>query len=92
MSDSSGNNKMSEECATPSPSIEEVLARLESVVEELEGGELSLESALERFEKGIALVREGGNMLDEVQQRVDTLLANRQGTEPFEAKNESGDE
>jgi len=37
--------------------LEAALSRLESVVEELDAGELELEDSLERFEEGVRLVR-----------------------------------
>jgi exodeoxyribonuclease VII small subunit len=41
----------------PEPRFEEALARLEELVRALEGGELSLEDSLARFEEGVALFR-----------------------------------
>lgn len=54
--------------------FEEVLARLQSVVERLEGGELSLEDALVVFEQGVALSRAGAQKLDEAERRIELLL------------------
>lgn len=59
--------------------IDEILAQLEGVVADLEGGDLPLERALERFELGVRLARRGGLLLDRVEQRVETLLAERDG-------------
>ena len=39
---------------------DEVVKRLEAIVESLEGGELSLEDSLERFAEGINLLSEDG--------------------------------
>ncbi|MEZ4452164.1 MAG: exodeoxyribonuclease VII small subunit [Nannocystaceae bacterium] len=63
--------------------IDEVLRNLERVVAELEGGELPLETALERFEAGVRLAREGGKLLDRIEERVEVLLADRDETAPF---------
>lgn len=76
--------------AEQAPSIDEVLSGLERVVEELEGGELPLERALERFEEGVRLARQGGTLLDAVEQRVEVLLADG-GTEPFSDANQQDD-
>lgn len=69
--------------AAPGPAIDGVLAELEQVVAELEGGDLPLEVALQRFEAGVRLARQGGQLLDAVEQRVEMLLDGRDGTAPF---------
>lgn len=66
-----------------SPAIDQVLGELERVVAELEAGDLPLESALKRFEDGVRLARQGGQLLDSVEQRVEMLLEGRDGTVPF---------
>lgn len=63
--------------------IDAILDRLEQVVAELEGGELPLEQALDRFEQGIHLARRGNTMLDRVEQRVEMLLADRAEVVPL---------
>lgn len=49
------------------------LAELEALVERLESGDLSLESSLENYERGIALVREARGRLAQAELRVQTL-------------------
>lgn len=68
--------------------IDAVLEGLEAVVKELESGELPLEKALERFEEGVRLARRGGQMLDAVEERVETLLADRDETRPLKSDDE----
>ena len=65
---------------------EEVIERLEGLVEKLETGELSLDDQIHTFEEGIRLVRRGQTLLDEAERRVEILL-NTEGEEtaPFEA-------
>jgi exodeoxyribonuclease VII small subunit len=63
--------------------IDAILDRLEHAVRDLEGGELPLERALERFEQGVHLARRGNQMLDRVEQRVEMLLADRDQTVPL---------
>lgn len=76
-----------------SPAIDQVLGELERVVAELEAGELPLESAFKRFEDGVRLARQGGQLLDAVEQRVEMLLEGRDGTAPFPGANDdAGDE
>ena len=68
--------------------IDAVLEGLEAVVKELESGDLPLEKALERFEESVRLARRGGNMLDAVEERVETLLADRDETRPLTSEDE----
>ncbi|MFO0637394.1 MAG: exodeoxyribonuclease VII small subunit [Nannocystaceae bacterium] len=69
--------------AADEPGIDAILDQLEGVVRELEGGELPLELALERFELGVGLARRGNVLLDRVEQRVEMLLADRDETAPL---------
>jgi len=54
-------------------SFEENLARLETLVRQLEHGELSLENALECYKEGIALVGLCQKSLDRTAQEVEIL-------------------
>ncbi|MDO6566161.1 exodeoxyribonuclease VII small subunit [Alteromonas sp. 1_MG-2023] len=63
---------------TDSPSFEETLTELDAIVNEMENGELPLNVALEKFERGIALSREGQKSLAQAEQKVKILL-NEQG-------------
>jgi exodeoxyribonuclease VII small subunit len=63
---------------TDSPSFEETLTELDAIVNEMENGELPLNVALEKFERGIALSREGQKSLEHAEQKVKILL-NEQG-------------
>ena len=56
------------------PDFETALKTLESLVERMERGELSLEQSLECFEQGIKLTRECQKALTEAEQRVEILL------------------
>lgn len=78
--------------APASPAIDHVLGELERVVAELEAGDLPLESALKRFEDGVRLARQGGQLLDAVEQRVEMLLEGREGTAPFPGAHEDDGE
>ncbi|SDI94286.1 exodeoxyribonuclease VII small subunit [Billgrantia gudaonensis] len=62
------------------------VARLERLVEQLEGGELSLEGALSAFEEGVRLTRDAQRRLDEAELRVRTLTERGDGSadlQPF---------
>ena len=74
------------------PAIDQVLVELERVVAELEAGDLPLETALKRFEDGVRLARQGGQLLDAVEQRVEMLLEGREGTAPFPGARDGDDD
>lgn len=71
---------MSEEKSASTPSFEASLAELESIVNEMENGELPLNEALEKFERGIKLSRLSQQALSQAEQKVQILL-NEQGEE-----------
>ncbi len=54
--------------------FEKALGELESLVELLERGELSLDDSLQRFERGIALTRRCQDALKAAEQRVQKLV------------------
>ncbi len=58
-----------------SADFESALKELESLVEELERGELSLEASLKAFERGVSLTRYCQTALREAEQRVAVLTA-----------------
>ena len=66
------------------PDLEKSLADLEALVEELEGGELPLEKALQKFEEGIRLTRGCQAALKDAEQRVEILLKSAGGEEVLE--------
>ncbi|MDG3088891.1 exodeoxyribonuclease VII small subunit [Vibrio hannami] len=57
-------------------SFEATLEELDSLVEQLENGDLALDDALKKFERGISLARAGQTKLSEAEQRVSILLSN----------------
>lgn len=58
------------------------LRRLDEVLRKLEDGGLPLDGALEAFEKGVVLLREGRAFLESAEQRV-TLLTQGGEEVPF---------
>lgn len=62
--------------------FEQSLDALQATVELLESGDLSLEDALQTFEKGIGLTRDCQQALDSAQQRIMLLL--EQNGQPVE--------
>ena len=61
----------------------DVVARLQEIVESLEGGSLSLEASLEKFAEGIQLVKRGEKLLAEAEKRVEQLLSDDGRTAPL---------
>ena len=57
------------------PSFDDGLDRLETLVQQLESGSLSLEEALARFEEGVQLSQALQKQLAEAQRRVEVLKA-----------------
>ncbi len=54
--------------------LEKSLAELESIVEQLESGELPLDKSLKEFERGVRLSRECQGALKDAEQRVQVLM------------------
>jgi exodeoxyribonuclease VII small subunit len=65
--------------------FEKALARLETIVEEMESGTLSLEDMMKRFEEGQALVKVCSGKLNQVERRIEILVkeGERVTAEPF---------
>lgn len=53
--------------------FEKSIAELESIVMQLEKGELSLEDSLKQFEKGITLARKCEETLNKAEQKIEML-------------------
>ena len=68
--------------------FEQSLERLETLVNEMESGELALEEMIKHFEEGSKLVTLCSKKLTEVEQKIEKLVKKGDGlgTEPFEAK------
>ncbi|MFT5674152.1 MAG: exodeoxyribonuclease VII small subunit [Paraglaciecola sp.] len=54
--------------------FEESMQELESIVKQMEQGELPLEDALQRFERGIQLARHSQQKLKQAEQKVQILM------------------
>jgi len=63
-------------------SFEDALQQLETLVERMEGGELSLEDSLADFERGVALTRRCEAALKAAEQKVEILSSKSAGAEP----------
>ena len=61
-----------------SPSFEQSLTELETIVQNLEQGELSLEESMNLFERGLLLSKSSQEKLQQAEQKVKILLDNNQ--------------
>ena len=55
-------------------SYEQIFIELESIVEKMDSGDISLEKSLELFEKGMGLIKDGKKKLDQAESKVKTLI------------------
>ncbi|MEY1661065.1 exodeoxyribonuclease VII small subunit [Isoalcanivorax beigongshangi] len=79
--------------AKPKPlQLEQALATLDTLVERMESGELSLEESLKAFEEGIRLTRECQQALQQAEQKVRILLTPQAGAEPTPFHDEDDDD
>lgn len=69
------------------PDFENALQELESLVEQLESGDLSLDQSLSQFKRGVELTRHCQGVLDEAQQVVRKLVDTDEesSAEPFDS-------
>ena len=59
--------------------FEASLAELETIVEQLENGDLPLEESLKLFEKGVKLSRECRERLSDAERRIEVLMKDGDG-------------
>ncbi len=67
--------------------FEKSLNELETLVESLESGDLTLEESLKAFEKGIRITRDCQQALTDAEQKVNLLTRNNEGdveSHPFD--------
>lgn len=68
-------------------SFEKALEQLEKIVEDLEGGDLSLDVSLKKYEEGVKLARACQEKLEKAKEKVELLRKKDEGlfsSEPFE--------
>ncbi len=82
-----GPDAPSTSSAATAPSFEKALERLETLVAEMEGGELDLDRLIRHFEEGQKLIALCQRRLTEVERRVEVLVQSAEGEtriEPFD--------
>lgn len=75
--------------------FDDLIARLRTLVEKLEGGHIPLEEGLRCFEEGMTLCKRGAEILDRAERRVEILLGHGgEGarTAPFDASTNARDD
>ncbi len=65
--------------------FEDALARLETIVTELERGDLPLNDSLKMFEEGIKLSKTCLKMLDDAERKVEIIVQDKDGKKRVEA-------
>lgn len=58
---------------------EQLIEQLESIVDQIESGEMGLEDSIKGYEQGIALVKRARTILDQAEQRIVQLNADQLG-------------
>lgn len=59
--------------------FEKSLKELETVAQEIERGDLNLEEAISKFERGIKLSKECSEILEKAEKRINILVQNENG-------------
>ena len=79
---------MSEANDIPAMSFEAAVAQLESIVEQLERGDVALDKSIEIYERGEALKAHCEKLLSAAEKRIEKIRLDRQGqpagTEPLD--------
>lgn len=64
--------------------FEDAIKKLEKIVEDLEGGDLSLDEALKKYQEGIEISRVCSQRLESAKKKIEVLSKNKKGE--FELK------
>ncbi len=73
----------------PEIKFDQALARLEKIVEEMEGEEMPLEASLKKYEEGVKLARLCLEKLEKAEKKIEILKRSADGSlsaEPFKRK------
>jgi exodeoxyribonuclease VII small subunit len=71
---------------TPLPDLETSLQEINTLIDKMEQGDLSLEHSLEKFERGITLIKHCQKVLQDAEQKVQILIQNngQDDLQPYE--------
>lgn len=70
-----GRKSQKKQTETEAPSFEGSIVELQSIVGQLEDGSLPLEESMEQFERGICLLRNCYQVLEQAEQRIEVLTS-----------------
>lgn len=59
--------------------FEETLKKLESIVEELEGGDISLDKAIAKYQEGMSLSKQCLDSLNKAEKKIKICLKDKEG-------------
>ena len=85
----------SETMTTKTKKFEDEIKELETIVSQIDSGELTLEESIGAFERGVMLVKALNGKLDEVERKVELLTRSAGGelrTAPFEPSSDNEDD
>lgn len=74
--------------ATKKINIERALAELETIVEQMESGQMPLEKSLQLFEKGVGLLKQSQQALTQAEHQVKILINDKEALCEFSGENE----
>lgn len=60
-------------------SFEEMMQDLETIAKDLEGGELSLDESVKKFEEGMKISKECSEILENAEKKISILVKNSDG-------------
>lgn len=61
---------------TKLPSLEQSISEINTLIEQMEKGDLTLEQSLSQFERGVTLIKHAQKILQTAEQKVQILMAN----------------
>ena len=59
--------------------FEQAIERLNEIVDKIEGGQIALESSLEQYEKGMALIKHCRGILQNAEKRIEKISEKESG-------------
>lgn len=74
---------------TTEPQLESALSEINTIIEKMEHGELSLEQSLNHFERGVILIKQAQKILQDAEQKVQILMKNQENENLADYENDS---
>ena len=72
--------------------FEDRMVRLESLIDQIESGEIGLEESIDAYEKGVAIIESCRGLLESAEQRVEELTDRLSSSSENKADGDAGDE